>query len=293
MRKLHMILFSALLVIVLAACGNNETNAPANNNESASAENGEEVNAPDNAGEDKLDVEEVYEKVTVANAELESFATEMDMSQKMEVDGEVVDIASKLDMDVVQDPFSLKQTMTMDIPQAGKQEMESYLTEDGFFVFNPEEEQWMKLPTEFSDQIIQQSEQQADLQGQLAQFEGLKDGFTLDETEDEYILKFNSTDDDFDQVFKETIKNNIPEEMGLDMEMFENIQFNDVQYELFVKKDNFYMSELNMNMDYDMEVEGQKINSKQDIKTTYSKYNEIDEIIVPDEVIEEAVEMEL
>src|SRR5699024_3014224 len=149
------------------------------------------------------------------------------------------------------------------------------------------------LPSELSEQIIQQSESQADLQSQLAQFDGLQDGLSVDETDDHYVLKFKSTDDSFDQVFQEAIENNMPPELGIDTSMFEDITFNDVQYELFVHKDNYYMSELNMIMDYDMEIEGEKLNTKQNIKSTYDNYNEIDEIKVPEEVLENAVEMEM
>lgn len=296
MKKLSTILFTALMAIVLAACGDNTSDAPANN-DNASANNNEEVNAPEEEqaglGEDTLDAEELYEKITVANAELESFSTKMDMEQSMNIDGENMDFDSKLDMDVVQNPFSLKQIMTMELPEVGEQSIEAYLTEDGFYMFEPEQEQWMKLPSELSEQIIQQSESQADLQSQLAQFDGLQDGLSVDETDDHYVLKFKSTDDSFDQVFQEAIENNMPPELGIDTSMFEDITFNDVQYELFVHKDNYYMSELNMIMDYDMEIEGEKLNTKQNIKSTYDNYNEIDEIKVPEEVLENAVEMEM
>lgn len=290
MKKLSGILLTVLMVIVLAACGDNTSDAPAANDN----KNGE-VNAPDNAdlGEDSLNAEELYEKITVANAELESFSTKMDMTQTMEIDGENMDIQSVIDMDVVQNPFSLKQVMTMNMPEIGEQSIEAYLTEDGFYMLDPEQDQWMKLPSEFSEQIIQQSEAQADLQSQLAQFDGLQDGLTVDETADHYVLNFKSTDNDFEEIFKETIENNFPEEMGLDMNMFDDITFNDVQYELLVQKDNFYMSELNMIMDFDMEIEGEKLNTKQNIQSTYDNYNEIDEIKVPKEVLDNAVEMEL
>lgn len=288
MKKLSMMLFTAILVIVLAACGDDTSNAPANN---------EEVNVPEDEqaglGDDTLDAEELYEKITVANAELESFSTKMDMEQSMNVDGENMDFDSKLDMDVVQNPFSLKQVMTMELPEVGEQSIEAYLTEDGFYMLDPEQDQWMKLPSELSEQIIQQSESQADLQTQLAQFDGLQDGFSVDETDDHYVLKFKSTDDSFDQVFQETIENNMPPELGIDTDMFKDITFNDVQYELLVHKDNYYMSELNMIMDYDMEIEGEKLNTKQNIKTTYDNYNEIDEIKVPKEILDDAVEMEM
>ena len=162
MKKLSGILLTVLMVIVLAACGDNTSDAPAANDN----KNGE-VNAPDNAdlGEDSLNAEELYEKITVANAELESFSTKMDMTQTMEIDGENMDIQSVIDMDVVQNPFSLKQVMTMDMPEVGEQSIEAYLTEDGFYMLDPEQDQWMKLPSEFSEQIIQQSEAQADYLG--------------------------------------------------------------------------------------------------------------------------------
>ncbi|AIC93846.1 DUF6612 family protein [Shouchella lehensis] len=63
-------------------------------------------------------------------------------------------------------------------------------------------------------------------------------------------------------------------------------------YSLVVDKDTFYQQSVAMSVDMLMEEEGETANFTMDVAGTYSMYNEIESIDIPDEVIENSVDIE-
>src|SRR5699024_1670389 len=135
MKKIMHILFAALLVIVLAACGDDETSGETDNTENNTPQteenkqdDGEVEDESDTADKEKEEkpagdnakAKEVFDKAAEANKDLNSFHVVMDMVQNMESDdGESFDSVSAIDMDIVQEPLSMKQVMTMDLGELG------------------------------------------------------------------------------------------------------------------------------------------------------------------------------
>ena len=118
--------------------------------------------------------------------------------------------------------------------------------------------------------------------------------FTVEEKDDHYLLIFKSDDETLDDSLMEMVQASLPDEMQMmGEEIFENTTFNSLNYEMKIDKDNYYVQALNMTMDMDMKIEEQEMNLNQDMKMTYSNYNEVDEIVVPDDVIENAEEIEM
>ena len=306
MKKVLLTIFSALLLIVLSACGNNSNDANATNNNTNNESktenvenneannNGEEAKEETDDADGNSDAEELLQKATEANNSLESFSAEADMKQLMVMDGEEMDINSTTSMDIIMDPMTMKQTIVTDIPDAGKQETEAYFTEDGYYMLDPESDTWMKLPDELSGQLLAQAEAQANVEQQLEQMKPLMKDFTVEEKDDHYLLIFKSDDETLDDSLMEMVQASLPDEMQMmGEEIFENTTFNSLNYEMKIDKDNYYVQALNMTMDMDMKIEEQEMNLNQDMKMTYSNYNEVDEIVVPDDVIENAEEIEM
>ncbi|MEJ8778047.1 DUF6612 family protein [Pseudogracilibacillus sp. ICA-222130] len=307
MKKVLLTIFSAMLLIVLSACGNNSNDVNATNNntnnetetETENVENneannnGEEAEEETDNAEGNSDAEELLQKATEANNNLESFSVEADMKQLMVMDGEEMDINSTTSMDIIMNPMTMKQTIVTDIPDAGKQETESYFTKDGYFMLDPESDTWMKLPDEITGQLLAQVEAQANVEQQLVQMKPLMKDFTAEEKDDHYLLIFKSDDETLDDSLMEVIQASLPDEMQMMGDIFENATFNSLNYEMKIDKDNYYVQALNMTMDMDMKMEEQDINLNQDMKMTYSNYNGVDEIVVPDDVIENAEEIEM
>jgi len=68
------------------------------------------------------------------------------------------------------------------------------------------------------------------------------------------------------------------------------MEVNHLFLEYAIDKDTYHIKNYNMDMDYDMEIEGQKMNTTQKIESEYSNINNVDPIEVPDDVKEEAVD---
>ena len=64
-----------------------------------------------------------------------------------------------------------------------------------------------------------------------------------------------------------------------------------VNYVINVDKETFLTNSLDVKMDMDMNIEGESMNIKSDIQADYSKYNEIEAITIPAEVLEQAQEI--
>ena len=64
-----------------------------------------------------------------------------------------------------------------------------------------------------------------------------------------------------------------------------------VNYEIFIDKETFNTTALNMIMDMTMVVEGEEMKLAQNLKSTYDNYNEVEKIEIPQEIIDNAQEM--
>ena len=69
-----------------------------------------------------------------------------------------------------------------------------------------------------------------------------------------------------------------------------NLDFtiNSVDYLVHIDKESYQTNKLDMVIDMDMTMDGETINLKMDAKTDFSKFNEIKEIVVPQEIIDSA-----
>ncbi len=286
MRKTISIIFGAMLMILLAACG--QTAEPVKKDSEAK----QGASEKDKADKEKeLTLEEVFKKTEEANKDIKSFKSKMSMNQTVEIAGEKQDINSDIDMEFVTEPMSLHQKMTMNIGEE-KQEIDAYLTKEGFYMYEPNEKMWIKLPEELSGQILQMSEGQSNPSGQLEQLKEFVDEFDFKQDDKNYILTLKASGEKFDKFLKDNVKETLPPEMQAE-DMMGDMKFNKVEYELFIDKETFYLNALNMVTDMDTEVEGQKMNMNLDMESTYSDYNEVKNIEIPKEALENAQELDM
>lgn len=289
MKKAISIIFGAMLMLMLAACS--ETAEPVEKEAEQGQGTTAEKKKADKEKESDLTLEEVFKKTEEANKDLKSFKSKMNMKQTVDAAGEKQEINSDIDMEFVTEPMALHQKMTMSI-EGEKQEIDAYLTKEGFYMYEPNEKMWIKLPEEFSGQILQMSEGQTNPSGQLDQLKEFVDEFDFKQDDKNYILTLKASGEKFDQFLKDSVKETMPPEMQAE-EMMGDMKFNKVEYELLIDKETFYLNALNMVTDMDTEVEGQKINMNMDMKSTYSGYNEVKNIEIPKEALENAQEINM
>jgi hypothetical protein len=244
----------------------------------------------------KMSAQEVYEKAMAVSEEQKSMHAKMDIDQLIKVPSQEFEMGSKIkmDMDMVIEPLSMYQKMNIDMGEQGKTDMEMYMTDAGFFMSNSESGDWIKFPGEMYEEMVGQIAGGADPSLDMTMFKEFANDFKFEQTEDEYILTLSASGDKFSKLFKEVATENMPAGLEMDeqqAEVLENLEVKSLEYEIFIDKKSFYTNAFNMKMDMTMKVEGEEIHIDQKVNAEISKINEIKNIKVPQEVIDNAVDI--
>ncbi|MBE1555104.1 DUF6612 family protein [Sporosarcina limicola] len=244
--------------------------------------------------ESKMTAQEVYKKSMEVSKDQKSMHAKMDINQKIDVPSQKLKIDSKIkmDMDMVIDPLAMYQNMKVDMGDQGKMDMEMYMTEEGFFMFNPELKQWIQMPAEMSKEMMAQMGGGADPTLDMEMFKEFADDFKFEQTDDAYILTLAASGDKFSSLFKKMAAENMPAGMELgedEAEMMENLEVKGLEFEIFIDKKTFFTTSFNMDMDMTMKAEGEEMHIIQKMKADISKINEIDKIVIPQEILDNAM----
>lgn len=278
MRKMMWLVSALALALVLAAC--TQTAKPSGS-------------TADSGKESKLTLSELFDKVVENDKNIKSFHADMTMQQNMTVGGEAVltDNESDISMDIITEPLAMHQKINMTVPEGaaegmGNLETESYITKDGYFLFEPNEKKWMKFPKEYSDQLMQIPSNQVNPAEQIKQLQSFAEDFSFEQDKDNFILTLKASGKKFQKFMRESVKETLPQEMQQNAEILNNITFKDIKYEILIDKNTYNPKALNLIMEFETTIEGKTLNIKQDLKNTYSDYNKLKEIKVPKEVLE-------
>lgn len=170
--------------------------------------------------------------------------------------------------------------------------MDMYLTEDGFFMFEPTQELWMKLPIDLKDQFLELENSQTNPADQLEELKNFEEDFTFEQDNENFILTLKAEGEKFEEFLKETAISSMPEDMQIDASLADFMTFNNVEYEIYIDKETFFTSKLNIMMDIEADLEGEKMNIVQEITSSYAEFNAIDSIEVPQEALDNAKEID-
>lgn len=277
---------AGILVLGLGACG--KTAEP-----KTDPDTGKKVEVQNKSD---MTAQEVYEKVMAVSEEQKSMHAKMDIDQLIKVPSQEFEMNSKInmDMDMVMEPLSMYQKMKMDMGEQGKMDMEIYMTDAGFFMKDPESGDWIKLPNEMYEEMSGQLSGGADPTLDMNMFKEFTDDFKFEQTDDAYILTLSAAGDKFSKLFKKVATENMPAGMEMNeeqAEVMENMEVKSLEYEIFIDKKTFYTNAFNMKMDMKMEVEGEEMHIDQKVKADISKINEIDTIKIPQEILDNAVDI--
>ncbi|WP_342542838.1 DUF6612 family protein [Paenisporosarcina sp. FSL H8-0542] len=285
MKKWMTLMATSALALSLVACNTSATPTSKTSEENTS----------------DLTLKQVFEKSLAQSESIESLSADLDMVQKVEVPAQDVamDSTSKMTMDLIVDPLSMHQkgTTSTTIPgeessgQPQEMEMESFMTADGFFTHDNMSQQWMKLPKDVYEQMISISQKQADPSQQLKDLEAFMDDFTFNQDDKEYVLKLSAAGEKFNELIQKQLAETMPELGADEQEMLKELNIKKVDYEIHIDKETFNTTALNVVMDMTMAVDGEEMTLYQDMKSTFSNYNGVKKIVVPQEVLDTAQEM--
>ncbi|KKB41745.1 DUF6612 family protein [Bacillus thermotolerans] len=278
---------AGVLTMGLAACGQTAEPTPDTPEEQQS----------------EMTLAEVYDRAIQVSNETKSMSTNMDMKQSIQLpsQGATMETAMKMEMDVTTEPLAIYQTGTMTMTGEGAESsepvnVESYMTEKGFFLHDSASGQWIKMPSEMYDQIMNMSKQQSDPNAQLQQLNEFKDDFTFEQTADEYVLKLNAEGEKFKKLVEEQMSQVMPgvegeEAEAMMQEMLKAMDIEKVDYAIYIDKESFQTMKMDVVMDMSMNAEGNELQTSQTMNMVYSNFNKVEPIQVPEEVINSAQEM--
>lgn len=240
---------------------------------------------------DSFDEETKELLAKLSGTELNSFSTKMDIVQTMSMMGEEVTVDMTLDMDMVVDPFGMYQYMNMSMEQLGNEGMtsESYFTKDGFYSYDSMMDQWVKYDDAMTEDLLDLSNYQMDPIAQFEMMEKYYQNVVVIENKDTYELYTSISGDGFQDLLDEML--NVPG-MGLGEGFEMDMTINQMDMVTIIDKETFYPLSGTMVSNMTMGIEGEEINIAQDVEYTYSNINEIEEIVIPQEVIDKAVPVE-
>lgn len=237
---------------------------------------------------------DVLKKSNEAMSSLDSYSskTMMEITMPDITTGESITIPINTEEDVTFNPFAMHQTVTTSTPDGQEETLESYWTEEGFYQEDPMEG-WVKLPSELSEGLDELMAMTT-AGDQVAQAEALGEDMAVEDTGDAYQLSYEGDGEALMEAVLASFESMMGEEdASMSMEgIMEEINFNEISYEMTVEKDTFYMTEMSMYVDMDMSAEGESLNMVQSTDMSISNFNGVEPITVPEDVLNNAVPIE-
>lgn len=295
----------AMLIVVLVACADSSSTDSTETDDTGDVETSEGAEDVENEESDaasEITLEEVYEKAIERQNEINSMSADIVMDQNIVLDesGETFEMKSNsnLQSDFTIDPVAsyMHGTVTAFDPMSEQEielETEMYMLEDAFYMYDSEGDQWLEFPLEEMEAVLGQSAQQIDATEQLELLESIISEFSLEEEGDEYILKLDAAEDKFTEFVIEEMK--ALQSVGIteaEEDIVNLINYDKVSYVLKINKDTYDMTAMDLVLNMTLEEGDESLVMNTDTKITFSNFDGIDAIEVPQEVVDEAVPVE-
>lgn len=310
MRRPLIIVIISLFLMALTACtfeiidesdqssGEAEQQTSENNdNEDQTTDEAAPEDEEDKSGSNES-ILDIYEQAVAAAEDIKSAEIDVIMDQLIDYEGEQMEISANFTIQMITDPLIMHQTGTTSMPFAaddeddGAMDIEMYMTEDDLYIFEGFTESWIHMPTSGMGDMAEVDDQQ-DPYEQLKMFEEYIDQFSIEVTNDAYVLYFDVDADSFDDFVKEMLEDTTSGDLdalfdGADFNPYEHSDIEFLEYKMTIDKSTLQIREYDMKMDMTITAEGETIGISQDVRSIYSKINEIDSIEIPQEVIDGA-----
>lgn len=248
----------------------------------------------DDSKKSELTIKEVFEKAQTASEKIESMHANMDIEMSVSSPGAGLDMDSKIkvDMDMIQDPLAMYQEMDVDMGDEGAMKTTMYMTEEGFFMEDPQSNLWMKLPAEFYDEIMDSTSTGVDPTVDLGALEKYVEDFKFEQNDDQYILTLKASGEKFNELIQEELSSTgLMEDMGEEeAEILESMVIHQLDYEILIDKETFNTTAFNLVMDMEMGEGEEIVRISQNTKAKISRINDIKEISVPQNILDSAIE---
>lgn len=285
MKKIFKVLAVGTLALTLAACNSSATPTK------------------DTTEKSKLTLEQVYDKAVDRQADIKSASANMDMTQVTKVGaGEEAmefSINSKMEMDIIVDPLAMHLSGSMSMPdmmsegqETTDMPIEMYMKKDaGLFMKDVTTDSWLKLPDENFDAILDQTAASADAKEQLEQLKKFIKDFTFEQTDKEYVLTLEAKGDKFKELIDSEINKSM-QDLGLEENPMDQLTIEKINYVLHIDKKTFDTNKMDMNFNLKMAVEGDELLMNTKSVVTYTDFNHLKTIDIPQNIVDNAQTIE-
>ena len=243
--------------------------------------------------------QEVFTRAMEVSEEMDSAEVSMDMNQFLSSpnDSMELEMESKMEAEMILDPIAMYQKGTMNMimgEETMETETEMYMTEEGLYTYDSMSESWMKMDSELYADLVNMEQQ--DPAAQLELLEPFMDDVQFEESDDAYTFKFTGEGEEVNEftekIMDEYMNSSIIESMGEDIsKVLESMTVNKLNYEMVIDKETYETKTFAMDLDMTVTEEGEEMTIAQQINAEYTGINTVDSIEVPQEVIDNAVEM--
>ncbi|MEQ7052778.1 DUF6612 family protein [Paenibacillus alvei] len=282
MKKWVALLLGAILVVSMTACGDKKDAAGANS--SSTAQTTTETEKKD---AQVPSVDELIQKSIDASKSLKGFSSEGQVKQDITISQgdqkqeQNTDI--KVKSDITKNPFNLHQEMTMSVG-GQEQKIVQYITKDG--IYSQMNEQWTKA-ADVKAEVLEGAEKGVSPERFLEQFKTIAKDTKVSEEGTNYILTADLSGDGFKELAKALSQSGSGSNPQMEA-MLEDMKINSIKMKFGVNKESYQPTISDIDMSMEAEEQGQKVELKMVMTSTFSKHNEIGEIKVPQEVLDSA-----
>jgi hypothetical protein len=294
MKKIIMWIITGIFVSGLVACS------------SGGGVKQEGIVDVDETKKQNLTILDVFQKAEIAFSDLKSLHAEMETIQIMEfnsvdpLDNYIWGVETKTELEAILHPLEahrvidMYQFKKMDIEGEGSAEIELYRTKDGVFEKNTVSGVWMKLPDYMFDGISDSLGTIADPRLNPSMFEMFADDFKYEQNDNEYILNLTALDDKFKTLALNVLGWHGATDGGFglknDEELLAIMSLNTFDIEIIIDKMTFNTIAFRINLDTEINKDDGTLRIIEKVKADISKINGIKEIIVPQDILDSAIE---
>lgn len=289
MKKMVVLLLGVVLALGLTGCGQDKK---ADNNASSGAESNASAAVKTNEGVAAPAADELLTKLTDAMKDLKSLSMTATSKQHLVIkvgeDTQEQNIDMEIKSDIIQDPLSMKQELHMAMGDLGNQDVTQYITADGIYMLTGGS--WVKLTDETMIATLKDAAKEtADATQQIEQFKTIAGEMKVTEEGGDYVLKANLSGDNMKELAKSLLSQNGGENQAETMAVLDQMNIDNINIVYSINKETYLPSKMSVEMNMDMEAEGQQVSMEMKMDSAFSKFNEIDAIEVPQEALDNAI----
>lgn len=241
------------------------------------------------AGKDKLNAEQVLSEVEKASEKLKNYEMTAKMDMEMESNGQTMKMPSNITAQIQLDPLLVHQKM--DTENNGTPvNLEMYVTKDETYVNS--QNQWVKMKNDGTAELIKATENMNPSK-KIEQMKKFTKDFSLTEDKDNYEIKFSGKGDSVKDFAKEMMVENLEAKQAEALkQQFDKMKIDEISFEYTVDKKTFYPTKVLLDLNMVIEENGQTAKMKMKIDSTSSKFNELKDLSIPDDVKKNAKEVD-